>query len=44
MKAASSPPKRALTLEILSEWLAGRLQVPYLHIDPLRLTLPPWAR
>ena len=31
------PPKRALTLEILSEWLAGRLQVPYLHIDPLRV-------
>jgi len=31
------PPKRALTLEILSEWLAGRLQVPYLHIDPLKV-------
>ena len=31
------PPKRILTLEVLSEWLAGRLEVPYMHIDPLRV-------
>jgi general secretion pathway protein E len=31
------PPKRVLTLEALSEWLAGKLEVPYVHIDPLRV-------
>ncbi|HPT55430.1 MAG TPA: GspE/PulE family protein [Casimicrobium sp.] len=30
-------PKRLLTLEMLSEWLAARLKVPYLHIDPLKV-------
>ena len=30
-------PKRLLTLEMLSEWLAARLNVPYLHIDPLKV-------
>ena len=30
-------PRRLLTLEVLSEWLAGRLKVPYLHIDPLKV-------
>ena len=34
---SNKPPKRVLTLEALSEWLAGRLQVPYLHIDPLKV-------
>lgn len=34
---SAKPPKRVLTLEALSEWLAGRLQVPYLHIDPLKV-------
>ena len=33
----NKPPKRVLTLEALSEWLAGRLNVPYLHIDPLKV-------
>jgi general secretion pathway protein E len=31
------PPKRILTLEALSEWLAAKLEVPYVHIDPLRV-------
>jgi general secretion pathway protein E len=31
------PPKRILTLEALSEWLATKLEVPYVHIDPLRV-------
>ncbi len=30
-------PNRVLTLEKLSEWLAARLNVPYLHIDPLKV-------
>jgi len=34
---SAKPPKRVLTLEALSEWLAGRIQVPYLHIDPLKV-------
>ena len=34
---SNKPPKRVLTLEALSEWLAGRLGVPYLHIDPLKV-------
>src|SRR5664279_2657140 len=27
-------PHKLLTLESLVEWLAGKLKVPYLHIDP----------
>ena len=34
-----TPPHAALTLESLVEWLAGRLGVPYLHIDPLKIDL-----
>ncbi len=34
---SNKPPKRVLTLEALSQWLAGRLNVPYLHIDPLKV-------
>ena len=34
---SNKPPKRVLTLEALSEWYAGRINVPYLHIDPLRV-------
>ena len=32
-------PKKVLTLEFLVEWLAGRLKVPYHHIDPLKIDL-----
>ncbi|TAG77757.1 MAG: type II/IV secretion system protein, partial [Betaproteobacteria bacterium] len=31
------PPARILTLEYLTEWLATRLDVPYMHIDPLKV-------
>ena len=34
-----SAPHRLLTLEWLVEWLAGKLGVPYLHIDPLKIDL-----
>jgi general secretion pathway protein E len=34
---STKPPRRVLTLESLSEWLAIRLNVPYLHIDPLKV-------
>jgi general secretion pathway protein E len=37
-KAAASP-HTPLTLEFLVEWLAGKLGVPYLHIDPLKIDL-----
>jgi general secretion pathway protein E len=32
-------PHPALTLDWLVEWLAGKLGVPYLHIDPLKIDL-----
>src|SRR5262249_47193209 len=33
----AAAPRKLLSLEALVEWLAGRLDVPYLHIDPLRI-------
>jgi len=33
------PPHRIIVLEWLVEWLAGKLGVPYLHIDPLKIDL-----
>jgi general secretion pathway protein E len=30
-------PRRILTLEVLTEWLAGRAGLPYLHIDPFKI-------
>jgi general secretion pathway protein E len=33
------PPNKVMTLEWLVEWLAGKLDVPYLHIDPLKIDL-----
>src|SRR5512143_651113 len=33
------PPHSTLTLEWLVEWLAGKLGVPYLHVDPLKIDL-----
>ena len=32
-------PRTALTLDWLVEWLAGKLGIPYLHIDPLKIDL-----
>ncbi|MEO8410772.1 MAG: ATPase, T2SS/T4P/T4SS family, partial [Propionivibrio sp.] len=31
------PPHRPLTLEVLGEWLAGRVGLDYFHIDPLKI-------
>jgi general secretion pathway protein E len=36
---SAKPPGKLLTLDALVEWLAGRLGVPYLHIDPLKIDL-----
>ena len=36
---SQSPPRRTLTLDSLVEWLAGKLGVPYQHIDPLKIDL-----
>jgi general secretion pathway protein E len=30
-------PKKLLNLEALTEWLAGRVGLPYLHIDPFKI-------
>ncbi len=34
---SAKPPARILTLESLTEWLAARIDVPYMHIDPLKV-------
>ncbi|MDD2884735.1 MAG: GspE/PulE family protein [Dechloromonas sp.] len=34
---SAKPPQRLLTLEILTEWLAGACGLDYLHIDPLKI-------
>jgi len=33
------PPHRVMTLEWLVEWLAGKLGIAYVHIDPLKIDL-----
>src|SRR6266550_230774 len=33
------PPHKIMTLEWVVEWLAGKLDVPYFHIDPLKIDL-----
>ena len=33
------PPHQALSLELLTEWLAGRAGLPYLRIDPLKMDI-----
>ncbi|HEX5477796.1 MAG TPA: GspE/PulE family protein [Burkholderiales bacterium] len=33
----ASAPQRALSLELLTEWLAKRVGMDYLHIDPLKI-------
>jgi general secretion pathway protein E len=30
-------PKKLLTLDVLTEWLAGKVGLPYLHIDPFKI-------
>jgi general secretion pathway protein E len=36
---ALASPHATLTLDWLVEWLAGKLGVPYLHVDPLKIDL-----
>ncbi|HET9668437.1 MAG TPA: ATPase, T2SS/T4P/T4SS family [Casimicrobiaceae bacterium] len=36
---SQKPPGKVLTLDALVEWLAGRLGVPYMHVDPLKVDL-----
>ena len=36
---SAKPPNKVMSLEWLVEWLAGKLDVPYLHIDPLKIDL-----
>lgn len=31
------PPGKVFSVEFLTEWLAGRMNMPYFHIDPLQL-------
>jgi general secretion pathway protein E len=33
----SEPPHRLLTLEALTEWYAGKVGMPYFHVDPLKI-------
>jgi general secretion pathway protein E len=35
----SQPPHQLLSLELLTEWLAGKVGLPYLRIDPLKLDI-----
>ena len=34
---SSAPPHRPLHIEALTEWMAGKAGLPYLHIDPLKI-------
>ncbi|HJW25841.1 MAG TPA: GspE/PulE family protein [Rhodocyclaceae bacterium] len=34
---SAQAPNRLLTLEVLAEWLAARLGLEYMHIDPLKI-------
>jgi len=36
---SQKPPHKLLLLEPLVEWLAGKLAIPYRHIDPLKVEL-----
>ena len=36
---SATPPHKLLTLETLVEWLAGKLGIPYVHVDPLKIDL-----
>lgn len=35
----AQPPHPVLSLELLTEWLAGKVGLPYLRIDPLKLDI-----
>jgi len=33
----TAQPKKALHLEVLTEWLAAKVELPYRHIDPFKI-------
>jgi general secretion pathway protein E len=35
--ASAVAPHKQLTLDLLSAWLAGRVELPFIHIDPLKI-------
>ncbi|MES2077061.1 MAG: GspE/PulE family protein [Pseudomonadota bacterium] len=35
--ASTAAPHKQLTLDLLSAWLAGRVELPFIHIDPLKI-------
>ncbi|MGZ3183054.1 MAG: GspE/PulE family protein [Telluria sp.] len=35
--ASARPPHRLLTLDVLSEWFAAKVQLPFVRIDPLKI-------
>ncbi|SFL67698.1 GspE/PulE family protein [Rugamonas rubra] len=34
---SAAAPHKQLTLDLLSAWLAGRVELPFIHIDPLKI-------
>ena len=34
---STAPPHKLLTLDVLTEWLAGKARVPFFRIDPLKI-------
>ena len=36
---SQKPPHRTLDIEKLTEWTAGRVEIPYYHIDPLKIDM-----
>lgn len=36
---SAKPPYKVLDLEVLTEWMAGWVQLPYFHIDPLKINV-----
>lgn len=36
---AAMPPHARLSAEMVTEWLAGRVRLPYFHIDPLKIDM-----
>ena len=36
---SEKPPQPFLTPEVLTEWLAARVRMPFYHIDPLKIDL-----
>ena len=36
---AATGPRKPITVDFLVEWLAGKLGIPFLHVDPLKIDL-----